>query len=219
MTRAAESESPDRIQTVVFDYGNVVSLPQQPAEVEHMAGICGLPLAHFYERYWRFRLAYDRDELDGTAYWNSVIDGQGPAFSREQLARVIAVDGESWAHPNEKTLAWAEQLKGEGFGLAILSNMPFTVSEYLEDHCGWLAMFEHRMYSCALGFAKPELPIYAACLDILKLQPQQVLFFDDRPENVKAASELGIHALLFDTLEQSAARAAGQFGLPRPLNG
>ena len=179
-----------------------------------MASLCGLPLDRFSERYWKFRLAYDRGELDGRAYWESVTNGREAAWTAEQLARVMAVDGESWAHVNEKTLAWARCLKGEGLSLALLSNMPFAVSDYLETNCGWLALFDHRVYSYAFGCAKPEVPIYKACLDVLKLPPQEVLFLDDRPENVKVAAELGIHSLIFDTLEQTAARAQSQFGLP-----
>jgi putative hydrolase of the HAD superfamily len=219
MNHSEESKPPDRIRTVVFDYGNVVSLPQRPTEVEHMAAICGLPVDRFHERYWQLRLAYDRGELDGPAYWKSVTDGQGTPLTREQITCVLAVDGESWSHPNEKTLGWARQLKHEGFGLSILSNMPFAVSDYLEKHCEWLAIFDHRIYSYAVRHAKPEIPIYMACLDLLKLAPEQILFLDDRPENVKAASELGIHSLLFDTLEQAAARAVSQFGLHLSFSG
>jgi putative hydrolase of the HAD superfamily len=214
--RSPAQEAGGQIRAVVFDYGNVVSLPQRPSEVESMASICGLPLDRFYERYWRFRPAYDRGELDGKSYWESVTDGQGPSLARVEVDRLMAVDGASWAHPNERTLEWVRQFKGKGLGLALLSNMPFAVSDYLEENCGWLAVFDYRLYSCAFGCAKPEVPIYAACLDTLKLAPQEVLFFDDRPENVQAASELGIHSLVFDTVEHTAARVRSQFGLPSP---
>jgi putative hydrolase of the HAD superfamily len=217
--RKTEKRSPARqlrIRAVVFDYGHVVSLPQQPSEVEQMAGICGLPLDRFSARYWRYRLAYDRGELDGRSYWESVTNGEGSAWTDDRLARVLAVDGESWAHPNEKTLAWARLLKGEGLGLALLSNMPFAVSDYLEKNCEWLRLFDSRIYSYACGCAKPEAAIYTVCLDALKLAPQEILFLDDRAENVRAASELGIPGLVFDTFELTAAYARSQFGLPVP---
>jgi putative hydrolase of the HAD superfamily len=210
------SDGQARIRSVVFDYGNVVSLPQGVSEIERMASVCRLPLDRFHDRYWRFRLSYDRDELTGEAYWASVTDGQGRALTREQLTRVLTLDGESWAHPNPSTLEWAKRLKSENFGLAILSNMPRAVSDYLTRNCSWLTWFDHCIYSCAVGCAKPEPGIYECCLHTLKLAAREILFLDDRPENVTAACELGIHSLLFDTVEHTAARAANEFGLPVP---
>lgn len=202
------------LRAVVFDYGNVVSLPQPASDVERMASICGLPLESFCERYWRCRLEYDRAELDGPSYWSSVTDGWGRSLSQEQLGQVLAVDGESWAHPNRKTLAWAAQLKRAGLRVAVLSNMPSPVSEYLAANCEWLELFDHRIFSCSLGSAKPEARIYKRCLETLELGPEQILFLDDRPENVKAACELGIHSLVFDSFEHASASAGKRFGLP-----
>jgi putative hydrolase of the HAD superfamily len=206
-----------RIEAVIFDYGNVVSLPQQPSEVERMASLLGMPLDRFCERYWRFRLSYDRAELTGESYWASVIDGHESGLDHDQLARLMALDGESWAHPNEKTLGWAKQLKREGHRVPILSNMPLPVSEYIAENCDWLEIFEQRIFSCSVGFAKPDPRIYRHCLSALQLRPEQTLFVDDRPENVRAASELGMHSMIFETLEQTSVRAGGKFHLPVPV--
>jgi putative hydrolase of the HAD superfamily len=204
------------VRAIIFDYGNVISLPQPPSDVERMAFVLGLPLDRFRERYWRFRLSYDRAELNGESYWASVVDGQGVTIDRDRLARILALDGESWAHPNEKTLEWARQLKREGYGVALLSNMPLAVSDYLNRNCSWLAVFEQRIFSWAVGSAKPETRIYQCCLDALGLRPEETLLLDDRPENVNAGSELGMHSLVFDTLEHTAACAGKKFGLPVP---
>jgi|HubBroStandDraft_6_1064221.scaffolds.fasta_scaffold132200_2 FMN phosphatase YigB (HAD superfamily) len=60
---------------------------------------------------------------------------------------------------------------------------------------------------------KPDPRIYNTCLAEMKLKPGEVLFLDDRPDNVDAASALGIHSLLFDTVE-STSRRAKRFDLP-----
>jgi putative hydrolase of the HAD superfamily len=204
------------IRSVIFDYGNVVSLPQGVSEIERMASVCGLSLDRFREQYWRFRLSYDRGKLTPEAYWASVTDAQGPLLNPEQLAHVLTLDGESWAHPNPNTLEWVKRLKREGFGVAILSNMPRSVSDYLTSNCDWLGWFDCCIYSYAIGCAKPEPGIYKYCLDTLKLAASEVLFLDDRSENVKAACELGIRSVLFDSVEHTSTRAANEFGLPVP---
>jgi FMN phosphatase YigB (HAD superfamily) len=39
------------------------------------------------------------------------------------------------------------------------------------------------------------------------------VFLDDRPENIKAATELGIHAILFQTPERAATELADRYGV------
>ena len=47
-------------RTLLVDYGEVVSETQPPETLEAMAGLVGLPLPSFVERYWEHRLPYDR---------------------------------------------------------------------------------------------------------------------------------------------------------------
>jgi putative hydrolase of the HAD superfamily len=206
-----------RIRCVVFDYGNVVSLPQGVSEIEQMASVCQIPLDRFHQQYWRYRLSYDRGELNEKDYWAHITDGCGPVLSPQELARVQALDGASWAHANPKTVDWARRLRRDGFCVAILSNMPRAVADYLVENCVWLSVFDPRIYSYAVRSAKPEAAIYKHCLSALKLAPESVLFLDDRPENIEAASQAGIHSLIFDSVEHTSARAATEFGVPIPL--
>jgi len=44
--------------------------------------------------------------------------------------------------------------------------------------------------------------------------PQDILYLDDRAENVEAAARLGINSVLFDTVEKTASRVESQFDVP-----
>ncbi len=66
--------------------------------------------------------------------------------------------------------------------------------------------FEHLAFSCFLGSVKPEPECYLAVLAMLGARPQDVIFFDDRPENVAGAAALGIRGVHFTTPQ--AARTA-----------
>ncbi len=197
------SRSKINIRAVIFDYGNVLCLPQQPSDVEKMAAICRMPIPRFVERYWQFRLAYDRAELDGNSYWTSVVREEGRALSPDEVTRLIQLDGASWARPNPATLRGVERLHAAGIPLAILSNMPPEVKGYILEHCGWLSVFQHLIFSCDVGLAKPDPAIYRECLKKLKLAPSEALFLDDKPENVWAAAKLGIQGVVFDTAEKA----------------
>jgi putative hydrolase of the HAD superfamily len=208
-----QPETQIHIEGVIFDYGNVICLPQQPSDVEAMAAVCRMPVAQFNELYWRLRPAYDLGEMDGTSYWTSLVGLQGLSLTGDEIARLIVLDCESWAKPNEETVSWVERLHAEGVRLALLSNMPLEISRFLARSCQVLKRFDDLIYSCDVGSMKPDPRIYNTCLAEMKLKPGEVLFLDDRPDNVDAASALGIHSLLFDTVE-STSRRAKRFDLP-----
>ena len=205
------------IRGVIFDYGNVLCYPQQSADIESMAEVCGLSAARFREFYWKFRADYDRGDLNGNSYWTAVAGEQGIALSRDQIASLIALDTASWARESEDALRWTQQLHAAGFPLALLSNMPQDLARTLSAQGRWTRFFQHRVFSCDVRRNKPNPMIYQVCLDALQLAPPDVLFVDDIASNVEAASRLGIHGLRFDTIEQTWARVAEKYNLPVPL--
>src|ERR1700693_826223 len=75
-----------RLRAVVFDYGNVLCHPQQPSDVEIMATVCGLPVPRFQDLYWKFRVPYDRGELNGDSYWAAVAAEDGQVLVRKTVA-------------------------------------------------------------------------------------------------------------------------------------
>jgi putative hydrolase of the HAD superfamily len=96
--------------------------------------------------------------------------------------------------------------------------MPVPVRDYI-SRCAWLPPFHHCTFSCDLRIAKPAVEIYQHCLNGLGVTPSDVLFLDDRPENIQAANALGIHSVLFTTLEKVAAELDRRFDIPVALAG
>jgi putative hydrolase of the HAD superfamily len=94
--------------------------------------------------------------------------------------------------------------------------MPRDLSQYLVAKGGWVSYFHHLTFSCDVGMVKPDPLIYKACLQSLAVTPQETLFLDDLPPNIEGAAKLGIHGVLFDTIEQTASRLREQFDLPLP---
>jgi putative hydrolase of the HAD superfamily len=206
-----------KLRAVVFDYGNVLCHPQELSDVEGMAAICGLAVPRFQELYWKFRMPYDRADLNDDTYWNSVAREAGIAINRRQIEQLVPLDAKGWSRPNHATVQWVEQLRDAGLSLAILSNMPFGVSRYLMANCEWFSFFHHLIFSCDVGRVKPEPEIYENCLEKLDAAPAEVLFLDDIARNVEGATSLGIHGLLFDTFENTVSRVGERFDLPVPL--
>ena len=212
------------VRAVVFDYGNVLCLEQTVEDMKGMALVCGIPHERFSELYWKLRPPYDRGDLDGPAYWAAVVGQQGLgqqdlSLSRDQIATLIKIDSESITRPNEGAVQWAELLHHEGFPLTLLSNMPLELSRHVTKSFPSLSTFEYLIYSCDYGSIKPELAIFRNCLELLKAAPQDILYLDDRAENVEAAAGLGINAVLFDTVEKTASRVECRYDIPVPSDG
>lgn len=205
-------------KAVIFDYGNVLCQPQRLSDQEAMARIIGVPVVDFGRLYWQRRGSYDSHELDASSYWRWIAEQAGCAISQEQLQEFVRLDSESWARPCPTATSWVARLKESGFRTAILSNMPLAIRQYLESQCSWFPEFDHHTFSCDVGCIKPDRRIYDHSLEGLSLQPDEVLFLDDRSENIEAAENLGMHCLLFTTIEEAAAIVASKYLLPKVLS-
>ena len=208
-----------RVRAVVFDYGNVLCLEQTLEDMKSMALVCGIPHERFSELYWKLRPPYDRGDIDGPAYWTAVVGQQELSLSRDQIATLIKLDCESITRPNQGAVQWAKLLHQEGFPLTLLSNMPLELSRHVTKSFPSVSTFEYLIYSCDYGSIKPELAIFRNCLELLKAAPQDILYLDDRAENVEAAAHLGINSVLFDTVEKTASRIESRFDIPVPPSG
>src|SRR5579884_1081099 len=62
---------------------------------------------------------------------------------------------------------------------------------------------DHQIFSTEVRFAKPDERFYWRALARLGAQPEEVVFLDDRLENVEAARRLGMQAILFEKNEQA----------------
>ncbi|QEN08080.1 HAD family phosphatase [Oceanispirochaeta crateris] len=91
-----------------------------------------------------------------------------------------------------------------------------TISEHYEYHLkkGDYQVFDTVYASHLMGVAKPKPAFYQWILDREKVNPEEVVFADDLPENIEAARTLGIHSFLFteaDVFEKDLARAGIEY--------
>jgi HAD superfamily hydrolase (TIGR01549 family) len=99
-------------------------------------------------------------------------------------------------------LAWTDLLTRRGVKTAILSNMAQDMSTHLRQTAKWLEPFSHLCFSGELGLGKPDAAIYQSCLEGLRVPAPQALFIDDLAVNVAAANTLGLHGVVFQSVEQ-----------------
>lgn len=190
------------IRAVIFDYGMVLSNPQDPVAHRNLMSTTGLDPETFERLYWRDRHDYDLGRLNGLTYWAKIAENAGRTFTPGQVQTLIENDVLMWASLNERMLAWATALQEAGLATAILSNMGAELLRYMRQEFAWLGHFTHHSWSCELGIAKPDPAIYTWTCEKLGVQPGEALFLDDKPENIRAAEQVGLHAIQFRSVDQ-----------------
>ncbi len=78
---------------------------------------------------------------------------------------------------------------------AILSNSAAGARREEQARFGFAELVDVIVYSDEVGLAKPDPRVYALLCAELGVQPSDVVFLDNRPLNVAAAREFGIHAI------------------------
>src|SRR5215469_16013148 len=194
----------DLIRAVLFDYGMVLSGPPDPAAWQRMRSITHLSEEALHAAYWTYRHDYDRDTLNGLAYWSHVAAHAGTEFTSEQVAALIAADVDLWTQLNPPMLSWARSLQIAGVRTGILSNIGDAMKEGLLAKFDWFSAFDHCTWSYALKLAKPEAAIYASAAEGLRTPASDILFIDDRLENVEAARATGMQAIQYHYADHAA---------------
>jgi len=192
---------------VMFDYGGVVSHPLSPEDLASLAGAAGVSVPALEGAYWEWRRAYDLAELDAAGYWRQVGRSLGRGFSDARISELVRLDSASWLRLQAGTVALIEDLAAARLPLAMLSNAPGELAEAI----GGLpvaAHFGHLFFSCQLKLAKPDPACYSRALAGLGASPEEVIFIDDRSENVAAAAALGLRSVRFTSPGEARAAVA-----------
>jgi|SRR5690349_10156073 len=206
------------INAVIFDYGMVLCLPPTAAEMRHMADQFGVTAGDFPQLWDRNRGLYDRGDLTPREYWSRLAADAGASMDDEQLKQICRWDVEMWSHINSAMLEWLAALQAAGIKAGLLSNMHAGMLEHARRNFTWLKLFQHTTFSVEVRLIKPDPRIYQHCLRGLGVPASETLFVDDNEANIRAAAELGIHAIRFHSVAQlrSQLQASG-FGILPPV--
>ncbi|MDR3745540.1 MAG: HAD family phosphatase [Acidobacteriaceae bacterium] len=198
-SKLATASAAERIDVVLFDYGQVLSAPADPAAWARIRVITGLDEARLFAAYWEYRHQYDSGALTGPAYWSAVAAHAGITLDEEQRTALFAADIDLWTALNQPMVEWAWRLQSAGIRTGVLSNIGDRIGVGIVARLPWLAAFDHCTWSYSLLLAKPNPEIYRKTAKALDSAPAHILFIDDREENIAAAAALGFQTLHYTT--------------------
>jgi len=190
-----------RVSVVLFDYGQVLSGPPNPSAWATLRAVSCLDETRLHAAYWEFRHEYDRGALTGAEYWHAVAKHAGVQFDGAQMLALLAADIDLWTQLNQSMVDWAGRLQLAGVRTGVLSNIGDCIGEGIVARLPWLTKFDHCTWSYVLNLAKPDPEIYRKTAEALNATPEEILFIDDREENIVAAKALGFQTQLYSGQE------------------
>src|SRR5580704_5211383 len=185
-------------QTVIFDYGEVISLTPSAADRDVIAGLAGAERdsGPFWQAYFAHRDGLDQGRAGVAAYWQAIAGDMGASWDDARVHELWAADFRSWLSINPGTIEVLADLKAGGTRLALLSNAGPDFGSYFRH--GPLGDFFAACYvSGELGLLKPDPGIYQHVLDDLGISAASAVFIDNREANIRGAQALGITGHLF----------------------
>ncbi len=186
-------EEPSNIQVITFDLGEVlVKLNFSKVMGLRKLAIKNLDQSITSMNHWPLYDAFERGTVNETQFLTKLNDELGTQLSQDAFREV-------WNSVLEETVPGMERTLEKlcrHYRLFALTNSNETHINHLFQHYPWTHYFQSVLTSYQLGCRKPERAIYEKLITITGVQPQEILFLDDRVENVLGAKELGIQAEL-----------------------
>lgn len=186
-----------KISAVLFDYGMVLSNPPDDVDWRAMERVLDAEQTSFQAAYWKYRDAYDRGALSAAAYWETVARDLEKVLDAGELGGLIDADTVVWTRPNAEMMEWSARLNRAGIKTGILSNIGDAMELGVLGRFPALREFSHHTFSHRLGIAKPDAEIYRHAVEGLGVPAGEILFVDDREENILAARAIGMVAVQY----------------------
>jgi HAD superfamily hydrolase (TIGR01509 family) len=98
---------------------------------------------------------------------------------------------------HDAEVVWLIETLKKNLGVACLTNTEKEIAEVCKE-TGLYDYFHKVFLSVDLGMQKPDREIYKKVVDNLGCSSENIIFIDDKPENVQAALDFGMIGFLFN---------------------
>jgi putative hydrolase of the HAD superfamily len=185
------------IRGVLLDADGVVQLPG-PTWRTSLEALCGDP--NRIDEFVADVFGAEKHCLTGTA---DFAPGLGQVLIKWQSRVSVEVALRIWTQiePAADILALVGSLRASGVTVSLATNQQAHRANFMTNSLSYAAHFDHLLYSCELGHAKPSAAYFASALARVMIDPSKALFIDDHEANVSAARRCGLHAEVFHLSE------------------
>ena len=190
------------IRNMVFDIGNVLMDFRWKEYMRSLFGENEALIQTINQGIWHNGCwaAMDKGEMDGAATLRSAV-----AFSPQYEKEIkLTLDRVALAfHKFGYAVPWVQELKGMGLNVYYLSNYSAFSIAANPDVLNFIPYMDGGVFSFEVKAVKPEPEIYRCLCDKYGLKPEECLFTDDVPANVKGAQACGFQGIVFEGYEKT----------------
>lgn len=192
--------TPTKLRAIIFDIGRVlirVNVARAMTDLAHGVSLSPEEVWSALERDPRWK-DWQEGRMSPRDWHLHVSRRLGSKLSFEQFVEV-------WNRALDPTPIHEDGFLAKlakKYRLAVLSNTDPLHVAHLEKTFGFFELFPARIYSCSVGASKPAPVIYKEALEACKVRAQEALYVDDIPAFVQAASQLGMHGIVFQSADQ-----------------
>lgn len=186
-----------RIAAVLFDADGVVQRPP-PRWRDALGAMCGRE--DEAEAFLTSVFAAERPCLDGSRDFRSALAG---VLTEWQSSVGVDEALKLWTHieTDQEILSVVRSVRATDVIVALATNQQPYRAAFMTEDLGYGEHFDHLLYSCELGCAKPGAEYFQAALERVSVAAADTLFLDDHQINVEAARACGLNAERFDVAE------------------
>jgi len=152
---------------------------------------------------------YEKGLVSRDVFFQTVRDQSG---YRGSAAEFYALFADIFT-PIQEMVDWQQRLRAAGWRTYIFSNTNDLAIEHIRARFPFFNHFDGYVLSYEHGFMKPEPQLYERVETMTGCRNAQILYFDDRTENVEAGRARGWQAVHHVSPQQSLT-AAQQAGVP-----
>jgi putative hydrolase of the HAD superfamily len=183
------------IKAFVFDCGGVLLCDGDLTPYTQWGQRLGLAPDELATHLWQSEIWAQAEcgDLTDDQFWRQM--GSALGLDEGQAERLRDDLWSTWV-VDERVLALIDRLR-ERHPVWMLSNATDTLEDLLSEHYGVADRFARILTSARLGMAKPDPAIFEELLRQLELAPGEVVFIDDRAENITAAASMGMHVIWY----------------------
>ncbi|MEN3013506.1 MAG: HAD family phosphatase [Endomicrobiia bacterium] len=189
------------IKAVIFDWGGVIIKDPAYKMLKFCADFLRVDKHRLEIVYSKYKEKFQKGKITENQLFDKMISELNlkvkikPKFSlwKKAVRKIFKV--------NKRIIYLIKKLKKQNYKIAILSNTEVPAVEYFYEK-GFNKYFDVKVFSCEVGFVKPQKEIYKIALKRLKSKPQEVIFIDDNEEYVNSAKKIKINAVLFKNFKK-----------------
>ena len=179
-------------KVILFDLGGVLINWQDDWLYDEISLQLNMPFNQIKSKFNSNLCSLFESKINEHEFWNLVLGNDNKIDNK-----IISKTFLKMSSINFDFLNFAKSLKNNGYDIGILSNLTPETSECIENNL--LREFDYHFYSNTLKMSKPNPEIYQYVCD--QIHSKDILFIDDKQENLDTAKLFGIDTILFSTVD------------------